>query len=225
MIDFTKKIEEALHEQNDETSHRELDAHTFHPSQMAMCERQMYRSKLGIAKHDTKLLGIFRVGTLIHEWIENNVANDLPLVEFEKHLEKTYHNEQFPVTITGHCDVLDRYNGIVYDFKTRSSWYKFDPPTQRHVDQLLIYMDMADVDKAQVVYICKKDMEVKTYPENDTMEFDTGRWNEIMKKAERVSLAIQENHFPKKEEEIPFGKCGCFPCNSEGENQFGHLHD
>jgi CRISPR/Cas system CMR-associated protein Cmr3 (group 5 of RAMP superfamily) len=86
-------------------------------------------------------------------------------------------------------------------------------------------MDMADVDKAQVVYICKKDMEVKTYPENDTMEFDTGRWNEIMKKAERVSLAIQENHFPKKEEEIPFGKCGCFPCNSEGENQFGHLHD
>lgn len=228
-IPWEVKIAESLEKMNDETSHRELDSCTFHPSQLSMCIRQMYLSKLGIKAPNPKLLGIFRIGTMIHEFMEDNVANDVDFLEFEKQLSSSYmhsnpkgHN--FSIDVIGSCDCYDPKAEIVYDFKTRGSWYKFNPPVDKHLDQLTLYMDMLDIEKAQVVYINKTNFEVKTYPENGIFEKQQDRLNHSLRKAERVSIELVENGFPEQTSNIPFEKCGCFVCEQENEDNFRFRH-
>jgi CRISPR-associated exonuclease Cas4 len=229
-IPWETKIEQALNEMNDETSHRELDYFTFHPSQLSMCERQMYLSKLGIKSPNPKLLGIFRIGTMIHEFMENHVANDIEFLEFEKPLSTSYvHNlpegHNVTIEVVGNCDCYDPNSDIVYDFKTRGSWYKFDPPNDKHLDQLTLYMDMLDIEEAQVIYINKTNFEVRTYPENGTFEKQQDRLNYSLRKAERVSMQIMKNGFAQSPKEIPFEKCDCFVCEQETDEvlTFDHL--
>lgn len=228
-IPWETKITNALEELNDETSHRELDSFTFHPSQLSMCIRQMYLSKLGIKRPNPKLLGIFRIGTMIHEFMEDNVANDIEFIEFEKPLSESYvydipdgHN--MTIEVIGSCDCYDPKAGIVYDFKTRGSWYKFNPPVDKHLDQLTLYMDMLDIEDAQVVYINKTNFEVRTYPESGTFEKQQDRLNHSLRKAERVSLELMENGFPEHYTDIPFDKCECFVCEQENRSNFTFRH-
>jgi len=81
-IDFDDAVQHALQTAHDPESHVERDATTFHPSQIAMCPRQAYLSKLGL-KDQTDALGYFQPGTLIHEFLEEQLRSAYPRHHFE----------------------------------------------------------------------------------------------------------------------------------------------
>lgn len=211
VIDFADAIAAALEANRDPESHRELDPRVFHPSQLGYCKRQALLSKLGL-KDDSDALGIFHTGTLIHEFMEHDVSNVVPArCQFEVPVECTVDG----ITFTGHADCYDPESGTVYDFKSRGGWYNFNPPTDRHVDQLTIYMNALEATGGQVVYISKKDLEVRTWPENGTFEYDGKRLAALVSKAKEIRDELYANGLPQSRAEIPFEKCGCYFCDQE----------
>lgn len=212
VINFADRIRDALLAQRDPDSHRELDPRVFHPSQIGYCKRQAYLSKLGL-KDDSDILGMFHTGTLIHEFMENVVGAD----HLPDHvaLEQAVEHEVDGIKFVGHADCYDPKQGVVYDYKSRGGWYNFDPPTQRHTDQLLVYMDALGARDGRVVYISKKDLEVRPWPEDGTFAFDAERLAELVTKAKEIRDAIVTNGIATDESEIPFDKCGCYFCGEE----------
>lgn len=212
VIDFESAITDALEADRDPSSHRELDPRVFHPSQIGYCKRQAYLSKLGL-KDTSDALGIFKAGTMIHEFMENEVAAHLPdHVVFETPVEVAIDGIKF----VGHADCYDPQQGFVYDFKSRNGWYNFDPPTQRHLDQMYVYMAALDVREGRVVYVNKADpTDIEPYPESGTFEYSASRMSELIKKAKEIRDVILRDGYPSGPEEIPFEKCGCWVCNNE----------
>lgn len=214
-LDFERLVDEALQEANDPESHVERDAETFHPSQLVRCDRRAYCSKLGL-DDQSDILGAFQTGTLIHEFLEEHLApqfEDVP-VEFEFEVEST--DLVTGIEIVGRADCVDFRNGVVYDFKTRNGWYNFDPPVQRHLDQLQLYMaGLSGVDEARVIYLSKGDMEVRQWPGDGTFAWDEDRYAELINRAVRIRDAIEAHGFATTAEEIPFERCGCFFCENE----------
>lgn len=218
-IDWAGKIAEALHDDND--NHTEHDEDTndgvFHASWMGYCKRNILTSKQGIEEKDAEDLGRFMTGTLIHEFMEHEVSGFLPdHVEMEDPIPEL---EQGDLTFVGTADAVDHENEIIYDFKSRANWYKFDPPIQRHLDQLQIYMEAFDYDRAKVVYVSKSDMEVKTWPEEEGefIERDRSRYYELVAKAFDVYDYIQKNGGIESVEELNeiYKPCDNFFCGGE----------
>lgn len=227
-LDWEQEIARSLHVNNDPDSHTEADDDfTFHPSQLARCKRQAAIAKLGLESHDTTTLGIFHTGTLIHEWLEYEFGGRIPGVELEIGVEQVYRDtvvegsrgvEAEPITITGRADVYDAHADVVYDFKTRGGWYKFDPPSERHLDQLTLYMDALDAAAGQVVYINKKNLEVKTWPGGETFAFDPDRRDALVAKAVAIRDGLREHDGTiETAADVPFEPCDCWLCNKSSD--------
>jgi hypothetical protein len=182
----------------------------FHPSQIARCERRAYCSKLGL-DDQSDILGVFQTGTLIHEFLEDHLAEQFSHAEFEKEIALDVDGVEF----VGRTDCYDPEANAVYDFKTRASWYNFDPPTQRHLDQMYVYMAALDAEYGQVVYLSKSDLEVRTWPEDGFFEFSEERFDELVAKARRIALVIEEQGIADSVEDVPFDRCGCYFCQEE----------
>lgn len=212
-IDFEAEIQAALRDDRDPESHRELDPRKFHASQIGYCKRQAYLSKIGVKDTDS-VLGTFHTGTMVHEFMEHEVGPRLPDV---MELETPVEHDLAGVTFVGHADAYDpRAGGVVYDFKSRAGWYNFDPPTQRHMDQLQVYMHALGADHGQIVYISKKDLEVRTYPEDGaTFEQNAAHMTNLRTKAAEIRDAILRNGIAQDESEVPFDRCGCWICDNE----------
>ena len=209
-LDFEHAIDTALQKANDPESHVERDPHTFHSSQIARCERRAYCSKLGL-ENQSDILGIFQTGTLIHEFLEEHLADHFLDARFEHDVKLKVDGIQF----VGRADCYDPVADAVYDFKTRGSWYNFDPPVQRHLDQLYVYMAALDAEYGQVVYLSKGDLEVRTWPEDGFFEFSDERFDELVARAQRIALVIEEQGIADSVEDIPFDRCGCYFCQEE----------
>ena len=209
-LDFEGAVDGALQEANDPESHVERDPSVFHPSQIARCERRAYCSKLGL-DDQSDILGVFQTGTLIHEFLEDYLADQFPHADFEREISL----ETDGIEFVGRTDCYDPETNAVYDFKTRASWYNFDPPTQRHLDQMYVYMAALDAEYGQVVYLSKGDLEVRTWPEDGFFEFSEERFNELIAKARRIALVLEEQGIADSVEDIPFDRCGCYFCQEE----------
>ena len=220
-IDWAGHIERTLHVDHDGDSHTEPEDAVFHPSQLARCKRQATISKLGLDHHDTKTLGIFHTGTMIHEWLEESLEGRIPDVHHEHPVQATYFDDEQEsdlVEITGTADVWDAHNKVVYDFKSRGGWYKFDPPSERHLNQLALYMDALGAEGGQVVYINKKDLEVRTWPEEGTFAPDPDRVEDLVQKAREIRDGIREATLIPDKDAVPFEACGCWLCNMEEDD-------
>jgi len=218
-INWSQKISEALHADNED--HTEHDEDTFdgvfHASWMGYCKRSILTSKQGIEIKDAEDLGRFMTGTMIHKFMENEVSEFLPgHVEMEDPIPEL---ERGDLTFVGTADAVDHENEIIYDFKSRASWYKFNPPIQRHIDQLQIYMKAFGYDRAKVVYVSKSDMEVKTYPseEGEFINRDPGRYYELVAKAYQVYDYLQEKGGVESIEHLNdvYKPCDNFFCGGE----------
>lgn len=218
-IDWEAQLARTLAVANDDESHTERNAFRFHPSQLARCKRQAALSKFGLEIHDTETLGVFQIGTLIHEWLEEQMSGRFPGVHLEHPIRQEYElpGHHGLVEVVGTADVYDEHDNIVYDWKTRGGWYKFDLTGERHLDQLTLYMDALDADAGQVVYLNKKNLEVRTWPEDSTFAFDPDRRDELVAQAFEMREAIKSANKIEVVDDLPFEKCGCWLCNQEGE--------
>lgn len=222
MIDFESAIQSTLVRLNDEHSHTELDPYTFHPSQLAKCPRQCYNSKLGLLDN-TDALGTFHTGTTIHEFMENEVSS---VLDVETQREVAIETEMDGLTIVGHADLYEPGTNTVYDYKSRASWYRFNPPIQRHLDQVHLYMKALGATQGQIVYLAKSDLEVRTWPPEsagtDAFGLSPGRILDLLEKGKYIAATIINKGYPTSEEEIPFEKCDCWLCEKESL-RFDHL--
>lgn len=229
-INLTRAIETALEQQNDDTYSYEPTPNVFHPSQVGKCKRQMFLSKLDQHYFPYAVQGKFTTGTLIHEWIEDNVKETLrqrgltPL--FEHQVEFEHDGLQFK----GRADFYNPETDTVVDFKTRANWYNFDMPVQRHLDQVYTYMMGLTADQGKIVYIRKKDFDLKEYPTDGKetgryFDFDPNRWTELVEKCHDVKEAVEQRVNTRKEgdyvhnlRDVPFDKCDdCYVCRHEDE--------
>jgi hypothetical protein len=236
-MNFEKTIYDTLQSEADQDSHTEYDAYTFHPSQAAMCKRQMVLSKLGISKPSPKLLGIFRVGTLIHEWLEENLPANLDTsnIEVERSVSTTLATDsKLPdIEVVGHSDLYIPEKDCVVDYKTQSGWYYFDPrkhkvenEKRRHLAQLNLYMECIGAQNGKLVYIDKGKFEPRQYPQDNSefIEYDARLVEEIVTNVSKVVEYLHWAGFPNHVGEIPFDKCGCYVCDSEKTEELDFRH-
>jgi hypothetical protein len=236
-INFGQELEQKLVERNGH-SHTELDKTTFRASSVGYCERQILLSKLGVKTFDAETQGRFQAGDFIHDWIQENI---LP-----RHATK--HENQVKVqlgdiTLKGHYDCFDPINEVVYDFKSRSSWYRFNPPTTRHLDQLEVYMRALGITKGLMVYVSKSDLSVETWPDyfdrseerenvdekGELVTVDDDRWNKIVDKLQNVRDYLQKNGYPTSVEEVnsafkPCNDSECMGCKFEDTEKWDFTH-
>ena len=190
--------------EEDEGSHTEYDPRVFHPSNVGYHPWIMLVNKLGLSDK-SDLRGTFKTGELIHEYTQDALARKFDHIGYEE-IETPVEFDESGLTFTGHADVYDPETDIVYDIKSRGSWYHFDPPVDRHLDQLHTYMRGLDAQYGQVIYISKKDLEVRAWPEGAPFTFDESRWSDIKQRCRRVRDAIIDHGIPRDESEIPFEK-------------------
>jgi len=219
-INWDKEIAKKLWKQSaEDDSHTEKDEDTFHASSVGQCQRQLFLGKLGMKAFTPKVLGIFQTGTNFHTWIEENFEDEMD-GEFEKSLE--YEDEETGLVFTGHCDYHDPEEEVVYDFKTRGSFYNLDPtsPKEKYLDQLTVYMKMLGVQRAKLVWINKKNGQVLHFPTKESpheyFSFSEERWEKIVGKCQTVRSGIQKAGTEiEDKEDIPFDKCSCYSCSKE----------
>lgn len=231
-INFKKELKQVLKDGEYVGSHQEPDTSTFRASSTGYCKRQIVLNKMGVKAPGPDGLGRFKVGDWIHDWIQENV---LP-----KHMTKHENEVMFEcgdIKIKGHYDAFD--GDVVYDFKSRSSWYRFSSnlPIQRHLDQLNTYMAALGIDHGMMVYVSKKDLSVEQYPDyfgeadehssprQHLIKYSPRRMGEIVKKCREVKEFLDEEGFPRNMSEVPFEKCGdtddemCIGCSFEDSDK------
>jgi len=199
-----------MSDDDDEDSHTEYDPRVFHPSQVGYSPWLLLVKKLGLT--DTSDLdGIFQIGSLIHEFVQTQVLRDQTDMDWygparQGNFEVAVEHDESGLRFVGHADVVDRDAGVVYDIKSRNGWYNFDPPVDRHLDQLHCYMRGLDMEYGQVIYLSKSDLELRTWPEDGAFTFDGERWADIVERCTRVRDSIYSEGIPQSESEIPFEK-------------------
>lgn len=231
-LNMREVVKNTLLYQNLDDYSKELDPAVFHPSAAGKCKRQIFLSKMGQNWYDAETQGKFAAGTAIHEWAEERIEeylNTQTHVDNDVKQEVDVTFEDQGIKIKGRADFYDGHT--VTDFKTRASWYNFDLPVQRHVDQVLMYMKGLDAEGGRLLYLRKKDLAMKTYP-NDSgvpfFTFDDERYNEIIHKLQQVRDAVKERienrsegEYVKSMDDIPFSNCGeCYPCRKESQQTY-----
>jgi len=204
MIDITKSIRTRVLEDN-YGKNDPIDL--FHPSSAGNCERQIFLSKLGVKLFSEEVRGAMQIGTVIHEWVQ-----DMEEVKDNFFIEQV-HVLEIPNTklyFQGKIDLKDKKTGYVIDIKSIKNLFyaKFKPMTH-HVAQINVYMAMANVIKADLVYVQKHNLETKTH----TVNFDKILLEETFEKIKRVYEALK--NFDQENPKIPFKKCECYSCREE----------
>lgn len=226
MINLTAQVKKALEKQNKDTYSYEPNPKVFHPSSLGKCRRQMFLSKLDQHYYPADVQGKFVVGTVIHEWLEEHLKESLREEGITPLFEEKVEFEEDGLKFKGRADYYNPETGRVVDFKTRANWYNFEPPKAAHIDQVHAYMRGLDTDKAAILYIQKKDMELRQFPKyEDYFTFDEQRWENLKAKAKQVRDVVKERVENREEgdyvrgmNDIPFPNCGeCYVCRHEKE--------
>lgn len=210
-IDFESVVDSAIEfeDDTDEGSHTEFDPKVFHPSSIGYDEWLILVKKLGL-EDMSDLQGIFHTGTMIHEFVQRELYRRNKGIAIEEQVEF----EEDGLVFVGHADVYDATADIVYDIKSKGGWYNHDPPVDRHLDQLHAYMRGLDARYGQVIYVSKKDLEVRPWPEHTPFEFDEERWDDVTERCANVRDALYTEGIPQSEAEIPFKKPDNFFANN-----------
>ena len=197
------QIQEKITNALNESSHGKGDPlELFHPSAAGYCKRQIYLKKRDMKRYDDYVKGAMKVGSVIHEDIQDiDFGRD---VEIEKEVE--YNPSEYPHYYKGKCDIYDPEADVVYDIKTTANMKYTDKP--HHRAQLQIYMKALDVDRGYLLYVSKK-----SHAKNELIEVkrDDDKIEEINEKVKEVYEVLRE-----EERNIPFDKCDCYFCDSEG---------
>ena len=200
MIDWENVITETLNQDREEKE-PSLD-NTFGVYYAGYCPRQIYLSKTRLKDFPRAALGSMKVGTLFHNYIEENADVD---VDFEKEFEF----EEDGLVIRGRADAVGE--DAIYDFKSINGMQYVDDAAHRNRAQLNVYMKAFGVDKGKLVFIDKGKMYVK----EKSYEYSQDVYDSTMKKYHKVQKALDKHGVVDDPDDVPFEKCGCYLCNVE----------
>jgi len=171
VINWTEKVKEKLHDREDRDVR---DPEVFSSYYAGYCPRQIYIRKMRLSDMDLSGLGAVKMGSLIHEWLEDSIED----VEFEKQFTLV----EDGLRIEGRADAVD--DNAVYDFKSTASLNYTDKPEHRR--QLMVYMKAFNKDRGKLVYLSKKNLEV----EEVEVEYDEEVYRKWLRSIKRLGMLL-----------------------------------
>ncbi len=136
----------------------------FHISDMGRCYRMRFLKRLGMVgePYNDRVLRVFAVGTILHEWLQEQAEQMGVLVGKEIRVENA--------NWIGHADAIIQTDGykVLYDFKTVNSrkftYLARGESDEHYILQLLTYLvflqggEHKDLQDARLLYISKDDL-------------------------------------------------------------------
>ncbi len=154
MINFQDLLAQKLAEREQ----KERDHKVYYASELGYCALKIFFSITQPLEVDTRVLQIFKVGDLVHEYLQNIVQERYPDAQAEVPIRQEV-DEVRHVEIHGRIDLL--HDGVPYEFKTTSR--PPSAPQPHHVVQLNTYLRMLDQDIGYLVYVEKNTMSIAQF--------------------------------------------------------------
>jgi len=176
----------------------------------AECMRQCFYRYSVDKPVDPFTLGVFELGSVLHEWFGGVVKEALGgEVDLEKEVPP-YRNHSFEVH--GRADIVLR--GLVVDVKTVSpnAFRHGGLPYGHHVAQVNFYMRQLGVQDAQIVYLDKYALRVESY----ALKFDPRLFRESMNQVRRLNSHLKDKTAPPRCAAYP-SRFPCTYCNFREE--------
>lgn len=139
----------------------------------------------------------FAVGSAIHKEYQLALAQKGYSVELP--IKKQY--DEFGFTVSGRIDAK-KYDSLL-ELKSTAYFQYIKKPYESNVYQIQMYLDMADMEKGNLVYISPLSGDVKVFP----VERDGDKIIECLERLEIVKYAIEDKKLPPK-----YSTSGCSSC-------------
>lgn len=187
----------------------------WHPSSLGGCDRKALYELLGVAKTnppDARTRRVFRVGHLMHEFVQTAIAADPAVLVFYPEVRL----DAPDLRVTGHADGLIKHDDgswEVLEFKTISSraFQYGDLPKADHVGQLALYMKVLreyggrfleaailplgdTLTRGRVVYVSKDDLRISEHP----VTWSAAKDEEITAKLDRLEYHREAGTLPER---------------------------
>ncbi len=206
----------------------------WHPSSISsLCDRKSLYEIRGTPKEPltARTKRIFRVGHLLHEFVQSAIAADPSVIAFWSEVPI----DAPDLRITGHADGLIEFDDSyeVLEFKTiKSTAFKYgDLPKPDHISQVSLYMKVLreygtvlpngtridplgdKLRRARIIYVSKDDLLIGEYP----IFWTDARNREIEDKLVVLETHLEEGTLPDRLPTGPKGRhylCGYCPFQS-----------
>ncbi len=197
MIDFNEIIERFLKR---ELPKREIGK--YYPSEIGKCLRNLYYSYKYPKETKPKLLKIFEMGNMVHDFIvkvlESEKIPEIELVGYE--IPVKYEIEDF--VISGRIDdvILLKTNGkkILVEVKSTKDIRNVREPQNTHLIQLQFYMRITGIKEGILLYVDKSNLETKSF----YVEYDE-HWSDlIIERFKMLHKSLVEDELPKPEAKL-----------------------
>lgn len=154
----------------------------FYASEVGYCPLRLFFSITFPARYDTRVLQVFKVGDLVHEYIQSLLREKYG-ADVEVPIREEIIQEK-SIEMHGRVDVL--VDDTPYELKTTAVLPT--APREHHIAQLTAYLHLLGVRKGYVVYVEKNTINVAQYP----VRYDSALWETIVRKVETVHDAVEE---------------------------------
>ena len=234
-LDIEQATADAHIRAESDESHYEPDAYTFHPSQLSdECPWLTIASKLKLETIRPEYCGAAAVGTEIHEFFETVVSKELPdRVKFEHPVNYRAGD----VVVTGHVDVWDPQENVVYDFKTKDSLEDANPPYDSHLIQTALYAHGLGATHAAIIYVSRSNLSLTHWPNitgyredspvgSQFVEVQPERVMAGLRTAHEAKSLLDEHGFPEAPEDMPIDRCNyprCWCEIADLKDEFDHF--
>jgi hypothetical protein len=169
-FDYAKVLAEYLNR----GGKKERNKNTIHASEIGYCLRKTYFQILRPKPIETELMGIFELGTILHEkmtqilqYVAAKEGSGIKSIESEQRIILYFPEDDF--RISGFYDDLVTLNNgkrILIEKKSIKNFTAFNydnNPKPEHVMQISLYAKALMPDVTQIVYISKENLAIKTF--------------------------------------------------------------
>jgi len=189
-------IDEAIKEQE---FHLPRFAGSFYASELGGCSRKVYFNFIYPKKQILpETLRIFHLGSSIHSLIQNIIkkkADDFDYLAIEHPCQIT--DTITDLNISGRIDVYARLKDgerVLWELKSIASLQYLKKPLNHHRMQLMLYMRAKRLQTSKLIYICKKNLQTKTFDVSYSEEL----FQSLLKKARMIYQHLKDKTPPLK---------------------------
>lgn len=176
---------------------KEREQNIFFPSELGYCLRRNYYLYKKPKKLTFEVLKLFKMGDIIHNWLISVFIDS-----FQKNKIKFYDYEGKVKYSDKDFEIVGKYDdciGIELDgdiklieLKTVRNLDKIKNVKEHHFHQVNFYMKMLNLDKAYVVYVDRRNLDIKTFE----VKFSEEKFQELVNRAKILLSHLKENKLP-----------------------------
>lgn len=197
MIDFNEIIERFL-----EREIEEKKIGRYYPSEIGRCLRNLYYSYKYPMKVKPRLLKIFELGNIMHDFIvkvlQSEKIPEIELVDYEIPVELKIDD----FLVSGRIDdlIILKTDGkkILIEVKTCKDIRMVTKPQNSHMIQLQFYMHITGIKEGMLLYVDKTTMETKSFK----LEYDEHWSNLIIERFKKLHEALIKDELPLPEAKL-----------------------